>query len=91
MPLPTLEHKESPYQIDLLLLDFSKAFNTVAHNKLLNKLTHYGIQNSTHKWISAWLTGRTQGVLVEGVLSKGVYVISGVAQGTVLGPLMFII
>ena len=86
-----LKAMDSHYQIDLLLLDFSKAFDTVAHNKLLNKLAHYGIQNSTHKWLSAWLTGRTQRVMVEGVLSKEVDVISGVPQGTVLGPLMFLI
>ena len=55
-----LKAMDSHHQIDLLLLDFSKAFDTVAHNKLLNKLTYYGIWNSTHKWLSAWLTGRTQ-------------------------------
>lgn len=86
-----LKAMDSHYQIDLLLLDFSKAFDTVTHSKLLNKLIHYGIQNSTHKWLSAWLTGRTQRVLVEGALSKDVDVISGVPQGTVLGPLMFLI
>ena len=86
-----LKAMDSHYQIDLLLLDFSKAFDTVAHNKLLNKLAYYGIQNSTHKWLSAWLTGRTQRVMVEGVLFKEVDVISGVPQGTVLGPLMFLI
>ena len=86
-----LNAMDSHYQVDLLLLDFSKAFDTVAHNKLLNKLVHYGIQNSTHKWISAWLTDRTQRVMVEGALSNEVDVVSGVPQGTVLGPLMFLI
>ena len=54
-------------------------------------MTHYDIQNSTHKWLSAWLTGRIQRVLVENALSKDVDIISGVPQGTVLGPLMFLI
>ena len=86
-----LKAMDSHHQIDLLLLDFSKAFDTVAHNKLLNKLTYYGIWNCTHKWLSAWLTGRTQRVMVEGALFKEADVISGKPQGTVLGPLMFLI
>ena len=79
------------YQVDSIMLDFSKAFNTVAHNKLLLKLEHYGIQSNTHSWLQTWLTKRTQKVVVEGEMSKTLKVLSGVRQGTVLGPLMFLL
>ena len=81
----------SHHQVDLLLLDFSKAFDTVAHNKLLLKLAHYGIQSNTHQWIATWLTTRTQKVIVEGERSKDKRVLSEVPQGIVLGPLMFLL
>ena len=58
------------YQVDLLLLDFSKAFDTVSHRKLLTKLEFYGIQGCTLQLISTWLTNRTQRVLVEGLTLK---------------------
>ena len=79
------------YQVDLVLLDFSKAFDTVAHNKLLLKLSNYGKQSNIHKWITTWLTSRTQRVLVEGCTSSTKEVLSGVPLGTVLGPLMFLL
>ena len=93
--LTTIHHLtstlEKNHQIDLLLLDFSKAFDTVPHNRLLHKLDHYGIRASTHLWITIFLTNRTQEVLVEGCKSDQVHVSSGVPQGTVLGPLLFIL
>ena len=52
------------------MLDFSKAFDTVAHKKLLRKLEHYGIESHTHLWIQTWLTNRTQKVVVEGEMSE---------------------
>ena len=78
------------YQVYLIMLDFSKAFDTVAHNKLLLKLEHNGIQSNTHLWLQVWLTNRTQKVVVEGETSNTLKVLSGVLQGTVLGPLMFL-
>ena len=78
-------------QIDALILDFSKAFDVVGHRRLMGKLDHYGVRGDTHRWIQQWLTGRTQRVVVEGESSDAVPVRSGVPQGTVLGPLMFII
>ena len=86
-----LRAMDQHYQVDLIMLDFSKAFDTVAHNKLLLKLEHYGIQSNTYSWLQTWLTKRTQKVVVEGETSKTLKVLSGVPQGTVLGPLMFLL
>ena len=76
--------------MDIAVLDFSKAFDTVPHNRLLTKLKHYGIAGNTLPWIREFLTNRTQRVLVEGHGSRLVSVRSGMPQGTVLGPLLFL-
>ena len=78
-------------QTDLLILDFSKAFDKVAHKRLLLKLEYYGIRGSVLAWIKAWLIGRTQQVAVEGEFSEKSFLKSGVPQGTVLGPLCFLL
>jgi len=78
-------------QTDLQILDFQKAFDTVPHQRLLGKLDHYGVRGKILKWITNWLTTRTQKVVVDGESSQPTRVISGVPQGTVLGPLMFLI
>ena len=72
------------------MLDFCKPFDTVAHNRLLNKLKFYGIQGKLD-WLSIWLTQRTQHVVLDGFSSNYVKVESGVLQGTVLGPIMFLL
>ena len=75
----------------MLALDFAKAFDTVAHERLLAKIHSYGITGSLYKWIESFLKGRTQRVVVEGESSAEARVKSGVPQGSVLGPLMFLI
>eukprot|EP00745_Piridium_sociabile_P040062 TRINITY_DN76314_c0_g1_i2.p1 TRINITY_DN76314_c0_g1~~TRINITY_DN76314_c0_g1_i2.p1 ORF type:complete len:1167 (+),score=240.29 TRINITY_DN76314_c0_g1_i2:25-3525(+) len=81
---------EADTQVDVAVLDFSKAFDTVPHNKLLFKLSHYGVRGLTHRWIKNFLTRRTMKVVLDGEESREVPVESGVPQGTVLGPLLFL-
>ena len=69
---------------------FSKAFEVVSQQCLLHKLDHYGIRGATLNWIQHFLTNRTQKVVVDGSSSESARVKSGVPQGTVLGPLLFL-
>ena len=69
-------------QIDIAVLDFSKAFDTVPHDGLLSKLKHYGIDKNIWQWISNFLKNRKQCVVVDGISSSPVDVDSGVPQGT---------
>ena len=81
----------SKSQIDVAILDFSKAFDTVPHAGLLGKLEHYGIDSKILLWITNFLNNRKQRVVVDGSFSNFADVESGVPQGTVLGPLLFLL
>ncbi len=83
--------RDKGMNVDILILDFSKAFNTLPHARLLKKLKSYGINGNIGGWIEAWLTDHQQQVVLEGERSEPVRVRAGVPQGTVLGPLMFLL
>ena len=83
-----LDNNKIPFAI---YMDLSKAFDTLDHSILLYKLRHYGIQNTELNWFSSYLTNRSQYIEINGVSSEMSSIQTGVPQGSILGPLLFLI
>ena len=89
MSLTSVVDDGSP--VDIVYLDFQKTFNKVPLQRLLFKLKVHGIDNYVINWVEKWLTLRRQRVIVDSEISNWKSVLNGVPQGSVLGPILFLL
>ena len=86
--MSSVDHRNS---VDLVFIDFSKAFDKVPHDQLIHKLKMYNLDQKVIGWVQAFLAHRTQKVIIDNSYSNEVAVTSGVPQGSVLGPILFLL
>jgi retron-type reverse transcriptase len=84
--MSSIEEKKIPISV---FIDLSKAFDTLDHSILLQKLKYYGFSNTILDWFTSYLSNRTQYVEINNVVSNDNIITTGVPQGSILGPLLF--